>query len=74
MNRHIRIKAILGSAVAATLVLAASFSQAATLKAGTCRGVSTPNGYKYVGTYCVDFQCTVVQTLMFDSFCPYSVD
>ena len=48
--------------------------QAATLKSGTCRGVSTPQGYKYVGTYCVDFQCTVTTTLMFDSYCPYSVD
>ena len=59
-----------------SLALLLSFSgaaQAATLKAGTCRGVSTPNGYKYVGTYCVDYQCTVTTTLIFDSWCPYSV-
>ena len=49
-------------------------ADAATLKSGTCRGVSTPQGYKYVGTYCVDFQCSVTTTLMFDSWCPYSVD
>ena len=49
-------------------------AQAATLKAGTCRGVSTQQGYKYVGTYCVDFKCTVTTTLIFDSWCPYTVD
>lgn len=48
-------------------------AEAATLKSGSCHGVSTPQGYKYVGTYCVDFQCTVTTTLMFDSYCPYSV-
>ena len=59
------------------LIAALAFSgvaEAATLKSGTCHGVSTPQGYKYVGTYCVDFQCTVTTTLMFDSYCPYSVD
>ena len=49
-------------------------AEASTLKSGTCHGVSTPQGYKYVGTYCVDYQCTVVTTLMFDSYCPYTVD
>lgn len=49
-------------------------AEGATLKSGTCRGVFTPQGYKYVGTYCVDYQCSVTTTLMFDSYCPYSVD
>jgi|GEM_PF-5527918 len=59
------------------LVAALVFSniaEAATLKAGTCHGISTPQGYKYIGTYCVDFQCSVTTTLIFDSYCPYSVD
>jgi hypothetical protein len=59
------------------LVAALIFSTsagAATLKSGTCHGISTPQGYKYVGTYCVDFQCSVTTTLMFDSWCPYSID
>lgn len=49
-------------------------AQAATLKQGTCRGISTPQGYKYVGIYCVDFACTTTTTLMFDSWCPYNAD
>ena len=44
-----------------------------TLKAGSCRGISTSNGYKYVGTYCVDFSCSVERTVMFDSWCPYNI-
>jgi hypothetical protein len=36
-----------------------------------CEGISTQNGYKYVGTYCVDYACTYVTTKMFDSYCPY---
>jgi len=55
-------------------MLFAGAADAATLKSGTCHGVSTPQGYRYVGTYCVDFQCTVTTTLIFDSYCPYSVD
>ena len=63
------------TAICMLAVLAAfsSVADAATLKSGTCRGVNTPNGYKYVGTYCIDYGCTVVQTYMFDSYCPYSI-
>lgn len=49
-------------------------AEAATLKSGSCRGINTQQGYKYVGTYCIDYQCTVTTTLMFDSWCPYNVD
>ena len=38
-----------------------------------CEGVSTSSGYKYVGTYCMDFNCTYVQRFVFDSYCPYSI-
>ncbi len=55
------------------LAVATAPVSAANLKPGTCRGISTSNGYKYVGTYCVDFQCTVTTTMMFDSFCPFSI-
>lgn len=57
----------------AFIFLTANSVSAATLKAGSCRGVSTANGYKYVGTYCEDFACTVTSTYMFDTYCPYQV-
>ena len=55
------------------ILLASNIATAATLKGGTCRGISTANGYKYVGTYCEDYACTVTSTYMFDSWCPYQV-
>ena len=55
-------------------VLLAGSAAAATLKAGSCRSINTQSGLKYVGTYCVDYQCTVTTTLMFDTWCPYSVN
>ena len=39
----------------------------------SCDGMSTSNGYKYVGTYCMDFNCTYVQRYVFDSYCPYNM-
>jgi hypothetical protein len=59
------------------LILAMSFTgavQAATLKAGTCKGISTSNGYEYVGTYCVDYSCSETVRLKFSSYCPFSVN
>lgn len=58
----------------ASLIVISFSAQAATLKSGTCKGISTPNGYKYIGTYCIDYACSVVQNLIFDNWCPYSVD
>ncbi len=46
-------------------------------RAGTllkCEGISTSQGYKYVGTYCVDYACTFVVRKMFDEYCPYLLD
>jgi len=61
----------------AALVLAASLAPVvAVARAGTllrCDGVSTQQGYKYVGTYCVDYACSYTTTRMFDSYCPYSL-
>lgn len=54
------------------LVALSASASAANLK--SCDGVSTAQGYKYIGTYCVDFACTYVFTRMFNSYCPYSVD
>ena len=54
----------------ALLVISAS-AGAGTLQ--KCEGISTSNGYKYVGTYCVDYACTYVTTRVFDSYCPYNI-
>lgn len=59
--------------IAALLVGLTTTVNADTLKTGSCRGISTSNGYKYVGTYCVDFRCSVERTVMFDSWCPYMI-
>jgi len=43
-------------------------------KSGTlikCEGISTASGYKYVGTYCVDYECKFVVRKIFDEYCPY---
>ena len=58
--------------IATTLVFLATSASAMNLK--KCEGVSTPNGFKYIGTYCVDFACTYITTRMFDHYCPYSIE
>ena len=45
-------------------------------KAGTllkCEPVSTQTGYKYIGTYCVDYECKFVVRKIFDEYCPYLI-
>ena len=63
--------------ILAALVLAASLAPvAAVARAGTllrCDGVATQQGYKYVGTYCVDSPCSYPPPRMFDSYCPSSL-
>jgi hypothetical protein len=67
-----RVK-LLAIFVALTVGLpSAAFSRAGSLV--KCEGVSTAQGYKYVGTYCVDFSCTYVTTKIFDSYCPFSIN
>ena len=39
-----------------------------------CEGISTSEGFKWVGTYCVDFACSYVTTRMVDAYCPYTID
>lgn len=46
-------------------------ASAGTLK--SCDGVSTAQGFKYIGTYCVDFACQYVTRRMFDSYCPFQL-
>jgi hypothetical protein len=63
------MKSLLIAACCAFFVASAN---AGTLK--KCEGVSTTAGYRYVGTYCVDFACSYVFTRMFTSYCPYQVE
>lgn len=52
-------------AVLATTVMA---------RAGTlvsCDFVSTAQGPRYVGTYCLDFECKYTVRYVFTSYCPY---
>lgn len=57
-------------------IFATAQPQDAHARAGTlisCEGISTAQGYRYVGTYCVDFQCKYTTTRIFTSYCPYSI-
>jgi hypothetical protein len=54
------------------LVSSDGFARAGTLL--KCEGISTAKGYKYVGTYCVDYACTYVARKMFDEYCPYLLE
>lgn len=56
---------LLIAAVASTTVLA---------RAGTllkCDFVMTQQGARYVGTYCVDYNCQYTETYVFTSYCPF---
>lgn len=64
--------------LAAAVIAAASIThpEPAQARAGTlisCEGISTQQGYKYVGIYCADYQCKYTITRMFDSYCPYTL-
>ena len=60
-----------------TLILAANLAPSIALaRAGTlvrCDMLQTQQGIRYVGTYCVDYQCSYTTTRMFTSYCPFSI-
>ncbi len=56
---------------AANLSPVVAFARAGTLI--SCAGISTAQGYRYVGTYCVDYQCKYTTTRVFTSYCPFSL-
>lgn len=61
-----------GVALFATLITALpAYARAGTLL--KCEGISTQQGYKFIGTYCVDYQCKYTTTRIFDSYCPYTL-
>ena len=66
----VAIQLCAGVALLATLITALP----ASARAGTllkCDFVFTSQGYRYVGTYCVDYECKYVERLVFDSYCPF---
>lgn len=70
--------AILAIQLCAGIALLATLlgSLPAYARAGTllkCEGVSTQQGYKYVGIYCADYECKYTIVRMFDSWCPYTI-
>jgi hypothetical protein len=77
--RNLKIRlAIIGIQLCAGIALLASILTAlpAYARAGTlikCDFISTQQGPRYVGTYCVDFACQYTTTRVFTSYCPFSL-
>jgi hypothetical protein len=77
MNIKTRI-AIIGIQLCAGIALLISLFTAlpAFARAGTllkCDFISTQQGPRYVGTYCVDYNCQYTTTRIFTSYCPFSL-
>ena len=68
--KHIALTAAIG--IAGVIFLGTAFARAGTLV--KCDGVSTNEGYRYIGTYCVDYECKYVTRRTFTSYCPYSIN
>ena len=67
------MKQLIAAVLAVATITAAplAFARAGTLV--SCDFVSTQNGGRYIGTYCVDFACSYTTTRIFTSYCPYSI-
>jgi hypothetical protein len=70
--------AIIGIQLCAGIALLISLftSLPAFARAGTlikCDFISTQQGPRYVGTYCVDFACQYTTTRVFTTYCPFSL-
>lgn len=67
------MKQLIAAVLAVATITAAplAFARAGTLV--SCDFVSTQNGARYIGTYCVDFACSYTTTRIFTSYCPYSI-
>jgi len=61
------MKFILANVLAATA--ATVYARAGTLV--KCDFISTNDGPRYVGTYCIDFNCQYVERVVFTSYCPF---
>lgn len=55
--------------LAAMLTSLPAFARAGTLV--KCDFISTSQGFRYVGTYCIDFECKYVERVVFDHYCPF---
>ena len=54
------------------LLSASSAASAGQLK--SCDAVATPQGFRYIGTYCYDYACSYIFTRVFTSYCPFNSD
>lgn len=68
--------AIIGIQLCAGIALLISLFTAlpAFARAGTllkCDFIMTQQGARYVGTYCVDYNCQFVETYVFTTYCPF---
>ncbi len=55
--------------LAAILTSLPAFARAGTLL--KCDFINTPQGGRYIGTYCVDYNCQYVERHVFTSYCPF---
>ena len=64
------------AALVLAVLMLAGVPSVASARAGTlvsCDAITTFNGMKWVGTYCVDFECQYVTRRMFDQYCPFTL-
>ena len=64
------MKVVFRLVTAAFLLGLSASASAGTLQ--SCEGVSTAQGFRYVGTYRYDYQCSYTFTRVFTSYCPYN--
>jgi hypothetical protein len=57
------------AAVILTVIATVAYARAGTLV--KCDFISTNDGPRYVGTYCIDFNCQYVERVVFTSYCPF---
>lgn len=67
------MKSLVATLIAVSSIMATpiAFARAGTLV--SCDFVNTQQGPRYIGTYCVDYQCSYTTTRMFTTYCPFSI-
>jgi len=57
-------------ALIVTVASTVAFARAGTLL--RCDFIVTSEGGRYVGTYCVDYECKYTERYVFTSYCPFA--
>lgn len=55
------------------LLLALLSVSASAMQLKSCETITTVNGIRWVGTYCVDWSCTYVTRRIFSQYCPFTL-